>query len=88
MLSIIDIKDYIDLDFETIEVVKKATRLPIEESIVLARQCLDTDHGRSLLHHMFLDQIADAAASYERALEAELRRAYRHFTRKYPLFAQ
>ena len=55
MLSIIDIKDYIDLDFETIEVVKKATQLPIEESIVLARQCLDTDHGRSLLHHMFLD---------------------------------
>ncbi len=88
MLSIIDIKDYIDLDFETIEVVKKATQLPIEESIVLARQCLDTDHGRSLLHHMFLDQIADAAARYERALEAELHRAYRHFTRKYPLFAQ
>ena len=45
-----DIKDYIDLDFETRGPLRPS---PIEESIVLARQCLVAPTTPLLVHHMF-----------------------------------
>ncbi len=85
MLSIIDLMDFIDLDVETLYIVNKATCLPAADSAILARQLLAAENGISILHHMFRDQIADAAASVELSDETELRRAYRYFSRKYPV---
>lgn len=85
MLSIIDLKDYLDLDIETVHVVRTATQLSMEESIALARQFLASEQGRATLHHMYRDQIADAAAASLVSLEKDLRRAYGHFSRKYQM---
>ena len=81
MLSITDLRDFIDLDVETVRAVESATGLSEALSATLARQLLGSANGLSILHHMFCDQIADASAG--QALE--LRRAYAYFSRKYPL---
>lgn len=85
MLSITDLQDFIDLDMDTIHVVTKAARLPVADAITLACQLLSSQQGISILHHMFRDQIADAAARCEPIRQKELRRAYTYFSRKYPL---
>ena len=54
MLSITDIKDFIDLDRETVFIVTGATGLSPEESTLLARQLLASEQGLTILHHMFL----------------------------------
>ena len=64
MLSITDIKDFIDLDRETVFIVTGATGLSPEESTLLARQLLASEQGLAILHHMFLDQIAAAADDF------------------------
>jgi hypothetical protein len=85
VLSITDLLDFIDLDRETVELVNNAMRLPVDESITLARQLLATEHGLIILHHMYRDQISDAVADTALSRETALRQAYRHFSRKYPI---
>lgn len=85
MISIIDVKDFIDLDQETVCAVHQALSLPADEAIVLARQLLASETGLTILHHMFRDQIAAAAADFQPLREADLRQAYAYFSRKYPL---
>ncbi len=85
MLSITDLRDFIDLDHETVAAVKRATGLSDAEAVSLARQFLASQHGILTLHHMFRDQIDEAARRFELAREQELRRAYSGFARKYPL---
>lgn len=85
MLSIIDLRDFVDLDIETVRAVQNATQLPDEEAITLARQFLATEQGVTILHHMFRDQIASAAAAFNFSREQELRQAYTYFSRKYPI---
>jgi hypothetical protein len=85
VISIIDVKDFIDLDRETVYAVQKALGLPAEETIALAHQLLATEAGLVVLHHMFRDQIADACANRQLYRENEVRHAYAHFARKYPL---
>ena len=41
--------------------------------------------GIYLLHEMFKDQIAEAAAACEIVQERSLRKAYAYFSRKYPI---
>ena len=43
MISIIDVKDFIDLDKETLYVVHQALGLPANETIALAQQLLATE---------------------------------------------
>ena len=85
MLSITDLLDFPDLDEETIHIVSKATRLSVAESVTLARQFLATEKGLVILHHMFRDEIVDAVAKVQWSREADLRRAYKQFSRKYPV---
>ena len=85
MLSITDLRDFIDLDSETVNVVVSATRQAPEEATVFARQLLASRNGVTTLHHMFRDQIAEAARRRQYAREEELRRAYAYFARKYPI---
>lgn len=85
MISIIDVEDFIDLDKETVYAVQKALGLPADETIFLARQLLASETGLIVLHHMFRDQIEDAGVNSQPHSEIEFRRAYAHFTRKYPL---
>ena len=85
MLSITDLLDFIDLDVETVRAVTHATGLGTEESAALARQLLSSAQGLSVLHHMFIDQIAEAEAGFHWSREKEMRRAYAYFSRKYPL---
>ena len=89
MLSITDLLDFPDLDEETIHIVTKATRLPLADSALLARQLLArqllaSEKGLTILHHMFCDQIVEAVGKVQWSREAELRRAYAWFSRKYP----
>ncbi|MBK7415697.1 MAG: hypothetical protein IPJ38_11885 [Dechloromonas sp.] len=85
VLSIIDVKDFIDLDKETVNAVHQTFGLPADETIALAQQLLSTESGLITLHHMFRDLIADAEANFQSFRENELRQAYAHFARKYPL---
>ena len=85
MLSITDLRDFIDLDHETVQAVHRATGLSDPESITLARQLLASERGIHMLHHMFRDQITDASATSDLSREQELRRAYSYFVRKYPM---
>jgi hypothetical protein len=85
MLSITDLRDFIDLDHETVQAVNRATGLSDLESITLARQLLASERGISMLHHMFRDQIADASTRSDLSREQDLRRAYTYFARKYPM---
>ena len=85
MLSIIDVKDFIDLDKETVNAVHHALGLPADEAIALAQQLVASEAGLIVLHHMFRDQIADARANFQPSRENETRQAYAHFARKYPL---
>lgn len=85
MLSKTDLLDFIDLDIDTVHAVNDATGLPFADATVLACQLLATVRGISILHHMFRDQIADAAAKFQLSREQELNRAYSYFSRKYPL---
>lgn len=85
VISITDVKDFIDLDKETIFAVHQALGLPADEAITLARQLLANETGLIILHHMFRDQIADAEANFQSSHEYEIRQAYAYFSRKYPL---
>ena len=85
MLSITDLQDFMDLDPETVEAVMKATGLSEAAAITLAQQLLESEKGIHTLHHMFRDQLADAAAKSDLPREQELRRAYAYFARKYPM---
>ena len=85
MLSIIDVKDFIDLDHETVDVVRHAMGLPTGDAVVLARQLLSTESGLTILHHMFRDLIAASDADSRSEHNRETRQAYAHFSRKYPL---
>jgi len=85
MLSITDLMDFIDLDMETIRIVNSATQLPVAEATSLAKQLLATEHGISILHHMYRDRIAAAAGNLLAAEEMALRQAYKYFSRKYPI---
>jgi hypothetical protein len=85
MISIIDVKDFIDLDKETVFAVHQALGLPAGETLTLARQLLSSETGLTILHHMFRDQIADAEANFQASREHEIRQAYAYFSRKYPL---
>ena len=85
MLSITDLKDFIDLDIETIRAVEAATELSEEQSTIIARQLLSSANGISIVHHMFRDLITEAREKLEAARERELHRAYNYFSRKYPL---
>jgi len=85
VISIIDVKDFIDLDKETLYVVHQALELPANETIALAEQLLATESGLLVLHHMFRDQIAEAGKNSQPYRENEMRQAYAHFARKYPL---
>ena len=85
MLSITDLKDFIDLDIETVHIVIGATKLPAVEATALARQLLATENGISLLHHMYRDQISDSAAQFQMSRAHELRQEFAYFSRKYPL---
>lgn len=85
MISIIDLKDFIDLDKETVFAVHQALGLPADETVTLAHQMLGSQTGLTVLHHMFRDQIANAVANFQPSREQDLRQAYAHFSRKYPL---
>ncbi|TAH50045.1 MAG: hypothetical protein EYC67_03425 [Betaproteobacteria bacterium] len=85
MLSITDLRDFIDLDHETVHVVISATRQAPDRAVEFARQLLASRSGVTTLHHMFRDQIAEAEARRDHAREGELRRAYAYFARKYPI---
>ncbi len=85
MISITDVKDFIDLDKETVYAVHQALGLPADQAITLAHQLLATETGLIVLHHMFRDQIADAKANGQSSREREMRQAYAYFARKYPL---
>lgn len=83
MLSITDLRDFIDLDVETVRAVEAATDLPEALCTTLARQLLNSENGLTILHHMFRDQIAEADPRGH--VRQELERAYAYFSRKYPL---
>lgn len=85
MISITDVKDFIDLDKETVFAVHLALGLPADEAITLAYQLLASETGLIILHHMFRDQIADAEMNFLPSRENEIRQAYAYFSRKYPL---
>ncbi len=85
MLSIVDVKDFIDLDHETVYAVRHALGLPADDSIGLAKQLLATEGGLTVLHHMFRDLIAASEADFQSEHKKEIRQAYAHFSRKYPL---
>ncbi len=85
MLSITDIKDFIDLDQETVAIVAGATGLDADEAVHFARQLLASEQGLTILHHMFRDQIAEVAEDFQPARVEHLRAAYAYFSRKYPL---
>jgi len=85
MLSITDLKDFIDLDHETVQIVHDATGLPDAQATALALELLKTARGVYTLHEMFRDQISAAAAGYQLSREQSLRRAYAYFARKYPM---
>jgi len=85
VLSIIDVKDFIDLDHETVSAVRQAMGLPTDDSIALAQQLLATESGLTVLHHMYRDLIASAETGLQTNNGRELRQAYAHFSRKYPL---
>lgn len=63
----------------------RATRLFDEEAAAMAAELLRTHRGIYLLHEMFKDQIAEAAAACEIVQERSLRKAYAYFSRKYPI---
>lgn len=83
MLSITDLRDFIDLDIETVHIVQDSAHLPPKEATSLARQLLASESGLAILHHMYRDQLA--ATDDRDARGEELRQAYRYFARKYPL---
>lgn len=85
MLSIIDVKDFIDLDKETVDAVYQTYGLPADETVALAQQLLSSESGLTTLHHMFRELIAEAEANFQSSRESEMRQAYAHFARKYPL---
>lgn len=85
MLSIIDLRDFIDLDNETVQIVNESTELSSEGATELARELLRTTHGIYTLHAMFQDQISLAAENFDLRRERALRKAYNYFARKYPM---
>jgi predicted HD phosphohydrolase len=85
MLSITDLLDFIDLDRETVQIVNDATQLPEAEATAMASELLRTHRGIYLLHEMFKDQIAEAAADHAISGNAVCAKTYAYFSRKYPI---
>ena len=85
MLSIIDVKDFIDLDHETVDAVRQALGLPTHDSIALAEKLLASEGGITILHHMFRDLIAASETDIQLQKAQEIKQAYAQFARKYPL---
>lgn len=85
MLSITDLLDFIDVDWETVQVVRNATGLPDDQAHGLARELLKTPQGLYLVHQMFLDQLSIAEKQFDFLRRRHLDKAYRYFSRKYPL---
>lgn len=85
MLSITDLLDFIDLDRETVNVVKDAAQLPDDQAVMLAEELLKSQRGIFTLHQMFRDEIAAAASRFQLGRERNLRKAYAYFSRKYPM---
>lgn len=88
MLSIIDVKDFIEVDRETVIAVQYATGMPREEAHFLARQLLSDETGIVVIHHMFQDLIASGGQStnHPEVIDViEFRNGYNYFARKYPI---
>lgn len=85
MLSITDLKDFIDLDHETVQIVHESTHLSESQAVNVAEELLKSERGVYTLHQMFRDQIAAAAEHHQLSREQELRKAYAYFSRKYPM---
>lgn len=85
MLSITDLLDFIEVDWETIQVVGVATGLPDDQAHGLARELLKTQQGLYLVHQMFKDQLSAAEQQFDFLRRRQLQRAYSYFSRKYPL---
>lgn len=85
MLSITDLLDFIEVDWETVQIVGEATGLPGDQAHGLARELLKTQQGLYLVHQMFKDQLSAAEAQFDFLRRRQLQRAYGFFSRKYPL---
>lgn len=85
MLSITDLLDFIDVDWETVQIVHDATGLTDNEAHGMAKELLKTQRGLYLLHQMFKDQLLAAKKHANVSRERSLQRAYTYFSRKYPL---
>ncbi|WP_374265230.1 hypothetical protein [Zoogloea sp.] len=85
MLSIIDLRDFIDLDHETVQIVNDSTQLSDAQATELARELLKTEQGVLALHEMFREQIAEASGLGQYRREQALHKAYAYFARKYPM---
>lgn len=85
MLSIIDVKDFIDLDNDTIEVVRRTLGVSTDEATTRARQLLANEQGLVILHHMFGDLINEATMNFRADRKFALEQAFASFRRKYPL---
>lgn len=85
MLSIIDLMDFVDLDSETVHLVREATQLPVAACTALAHQLLASEAGIVALHHMFRELIGSATGEFGALRVERLHRAYAQFSRKYPV---
>ncbi|WP_139379485.1 hypothetical protein [Zoogloea sp. LCSB751] len=85
MLSITDLLDFIDVDWETVQIIGEATGLPDDQAHGLAKELLKTQQGLYLIHQMFKDQLSAADARLDFLRRRHLHRAYLYFSRKYPL---
>ena len=85
MLSIIDLRDFIDLDNETVQIVNDAARVSDAEATEMARGLLTSEQGIQLLHAMFRDQLVAATEHGQLGREKHLRKSYAYFCRKYPM---
>lgn len=85
MISIIDVKDFIDLDNDTVEVVRQSLGISTDEANTRARQLLANEQGLVILHHMFRDLVHEATVNFRADRKLEMEQAFASFRRKYPL---
>lgn len=85
MLSITDLLDFIEVDWDTVQIVGVSTGLHDDQAHGLAKELLKTQQGLYLVHQMFKDQLAAAEQQFNFLRRRELLRAYGYFSRKYPL---
>ncbi|MBS0367967.1 MAG: hypothetical protein JSS57_02080 [Proteobacteria bacterium] len=85
MLSITDLLDFIEVDWETVQVVRDATGLSDDQSHGLTKELLKTPQGLYLVHQMFRDQLSIAERQFDFLRKRHLNKAYSYFSRKYPL---